>query len=103
MVQIAVLAARWVYVIQVMDYRKWAPEMEFMFIPSQSPILASAKTLAAGKCDPWLCRLYDGWPGFEAQPFAVVAVLLVWSLGFAISLRLLRRAYDAHPLAPAHM
>ncbi|TDI36248.1 MAG: hypothetical protein E2P02_25715 [Acidobacteria bacterium] len=98
LVQISLMSASWTYVMHVMNYKRWAPKMEFMFLPDQSPILASARTVAAGTCDPWLCRLYEGWPDFDARPLAVVAVLIVWVFGFAISLWSLHRAYRAHPL-----
>jgi hypothetical protein len=98
LVQISLLSASWNYVMHAMDYKKWAPKMEFMFLPDQSPILASARSVAAGTCDPWLCRIYEGWPDFDAQPVAAVVILIVWALGFAISLWVLRRAYRAHPL-----
>ena len=78
LVQLSLLIASWTYVMHIMDYRKWAPKMEFMFVPDQSPILASASSVLAGICDPWLCRLYEGWDGFGGQPLAVVVVLFVF-------------------------
>ena len=97
LVQFSLLSASWTVVMYTMDYSKWAPKMNFMFLPEQSPILASARSIASGTCDPWLCRLYEGWPGFEAQPQAALALLVVWALGFAISIWLLWQAYREHP------
>ena len=97
LVQISLLSASWTAVMHTMNYARWAPKMNFMFLPDQSPILASARSVATGTCDPWLCRLYEGWPDFEAQPLAALALLMMWALGFAISIWLLRQAYCAHP------
>ena len=91
-VELGLILARWRTVVHVMDYRRWEPGMEFLFIPDQSPILAAWPVIADGGIDAWLWWLAEGWVQHPGQPL-IAAILLV--LGIAVVGHCLRKLYQA--------
>lgn len=81
LVQVAVTSSSWNTVVDLNDWRKWEPGMEFLFIPSESPVLAGARALAQGYVDSWLWWIGIGWR--SAPPRAGLALLLA-SFGAAL-------------------
>ena len=93
--QLVLLTARWPMVIRTMGYKSYEPELGFIWLIDQSPILGSARVLGQGQIDNWLWILAKGWTGREAQPAAAVAILGAWAVCFALALRGLRNAVRA--------
>jgi hypothetical protein len=97
-IQLVLMAAPWGSVIRSMEYEKWeAPRYEFMFIPDQSPIVGSARALAAGYLAPWICALARGWPGFAPRPGPALLIFVAWAVCFGLALALLARRVRRHP------
>ena len=53
----------------------------FLFEWDRSPVLVMMRLLwEGGPMDPWLWRLWHGWPHFPGQPLTVVAIGALWAL-----------------------
>jgi hypothetical protein len=60
------------------------PDFSFLFDPAASPILGSARAVAAGQIDTWLWKLARGWPGEPARPAVALALALLWAAGSGV-------------------
>jgi hypothetical protein len=94
-VQILLMSARWSAVIALMDYKPFAPMMDFVFLPDRSPIEGSWLALQAGHVDAWLHGVWYGWPGKPGAPAVAAVLLSLWIVSVVVSARSLRRSLAA--------
>jgi hypothetical protein len=87
LLELGITIAHWRTIVDVMDYRRWEPGMEFLFIPDQSPLLAAWRVIADGAVDTWLWTIAVGWTGHEGHPVAALVVLALWGVAFALCAR----------------
>jgi hypothetical protein len=92
-VQLVLVLSRWSAVIRIMDYHQSVLRsgFDFLFVPGQSPILGSARAVAAGELDAWLWGLATGFDGAGA-PAAAALLLALWALALGFALSRLRRS-----------
>jgi hypothetical protein len=92
-VQLAITSSAWNTVVDLNEWRDWEPGMEFLFLPSQSPVLGGARALGEGYVDSWLWWIGSGWravppqPGialFLASSAAVLLAICVWRAVLAV-------------------
>jgi hypothetical protein len=67
-------------------------DFDFLFVPSQSPILGSARAVAEGQLDVWLIGLATGFGAGGGAPLAAALLLGLWALALGFAVFRLRRA-----------
>jgi hypothetical protein len=97
LVQVAVTSSSWNTVVDLNDWRRWEPGMEFLFIPSESPILAGARALARGYVDSWIWWIGIGWSSQPPRPGLAVLLAFAGVLLLAFCVRKTLGALRAHP------
>jgi hypothetical protein len=93
-VQLVLVLSRWSAVIRSMDYHASVLRsgFDFLFVPGQSPLVGSARAVAAGQLDGWLVGLATGFDGAGGAPVAAALLLALWALACAFALARLRRS-----------
>lgn len=93
-VQLVLVLSRWSAVIREMGYAEAAlrSDFDFLFVPSQSPILGSARAVAEGQLDVWLIGLATGFGAGGGAPLAAALLLGLWALALGFAVFRLRRA-----------
>jgi hypothetical protein len=97
LVQVAVTSSSWNTVVDLNDWRRWEPGMEFLFIPSESPILAGARALGQGYVDSWIWWIGLGWRSAPPRPGLAVLLALAGALLLVFCARQTLRAVRRHP------
>jgi hypothetical protein len=93
-VQLVLVLSRWSAVIRAMGYDQAAlrSDFGFLFVPSQSPILGSARAVLDGQLDVWLVGLAIGFGAAGGAPLVAALLLALWALALGFALSRLRRA-----------
>jgi hypothetical protein len=92
-VQLASTVVRWGSVPALARYPILDPDQSgVLFEWDRSPVWVMTRLLVSGgPYDPWLLRLWNGWPGVAPHPALAIAAALAWVLCFALACAALRR------------